>query len=367
MKKFAYYLPQFHEIPENNEWWGKGFTEWTNVKKALPLFKKHIQPKHPYGDNYYSLENIDTLQWQANLAHKYHIDGMIFYHYYFCGKKLLQKPAELLLEHHDIQMPFFFCWANHSWIKSWEGNKELLIEQTYGDKKDWEKHFQYLIKFFKDDRYFKQDNKPLFMIFRSNFKFKNDYLAYLDQRCKDYGFNGLCGIEIVETYNKRVIEKFRYNCAKCTDYIHIREPGAMTENYMKNVFFIYEGLRNKIGRIMSLIPDSNFKYIRKYNGNIMYSLALLKKISKKKIIRGLCFEWDNSPRHKERGYIITPPTKKLFFRYMNSIKSSPFVFINAWNEWCEGMMLEPTVEFGYKYLEWIQEWSEMNENRANRI
>ena len=125
-------------------WWGKGFTEWTNVKKAKPLFDGHKQPKEPINDNYYNLTNVNTLKWQASLAKEYSIDGMIFYHYYFNGKKLLEKPAEILLENKDIPMNFFFCWANHSWIRSWEGTRELLIEQLYGTEADWNKHFLYL-------------------------------------------------------------------------------------------------------------------------------------------------------------------------------------------------------------------------------
>ena len=123
MKKFAYYLPQFHEIEENNRWWGKGFTEWVNVKKAQPLFKGHKQPIIPLNKNYYNLENPNILVWQANLAKKYGVDGFIFYNYYFCGKKLLEKPAKILLKNNNIPMKFFFCWANHSWFRSWEGSE----------------------------------------------------------------------------------------------------------------------------------------------------------------------------------------------------------------------------------------------------
>ena len=108
MKKFAFYLPQFHEIPENNEWWGEGFTEWVNVKKAKPLFTGHAQPKVPMNNNYYSLDSKETLAWQADIANKYCVDGMIFYHYYFEGKKVLEKPCEMLLEQKEIPMNFFF-------------------------------------------------------------------------------------------------------------------------------------------------------------------------------------------------------------------------------------------------------------------
>lgn len=119
---------------------GKGFTEWTNVKKARPLFKGHIQPIHPLNNNYYNLMDKGTVEWQTQLMKKYGLTGMIYYHYYFCGKKLLEKPAENLLKWKDIEQPFFFCWANHSWRKTWNGTSELLVEQTYGNEKEWEEH-----------------------------------------------------------------------------------------------------------------------------------------------------------------------------------------------------------------------------------
>ena len=132
MKKFAFFLPQFHEIPENDKWWGKGFTEWTNVKNARSLFKGHVQPKHPLNDNYYNLLDKSTVEWQTKLMNQYGIDGFIYYHYYFTGKLLLEKPAENLLKWKDIPQNFFFCWANHTWNRSWEGKTDILLEQKYG-------------------------------------------------------------------------------------------------------------------------------------------------------------------------------------------------------------------------------------------
>ena len=137
LKKFAFFLPQFHEIPENDEWWGKGFTEWVNVKSAKPMYRGHKQPKEPQGDNYYCLLDKSTVEWQTKLLEDYRVDGLIYYHYYFQGKKLLEKPAENLLRWKDINQKFFFCWANHTWYRSWNGSREVLIQQNYGDIGDW--------------------------------------------------------------------------------------------------------------------------------------------------------------------------------------------------------------------------------------
>lgn len=224
MKLYAYYLPQFHCIPENDEWWGKGFTEWTNVKKAKALFYNHKQPKKPLNDNYYSLDNIETLEWQSKLLNDYKIDGLIFYHYYFCGKKLLEKPAEMLLKNKNIKIEFFFCWANHSWFRSWEGSKKLLLEQKYGREKEWDEHFEYLLDFFKDSRYQKRDNKPIFMIHKSEFKEKKEMFDYFDKKCKENGFDGICVIETFERYSKKKINIYTKEKSNQTEFIHLREP-----------------------------------------------------------------------------------------------------------------------------------------------
>ena len=195
MKIFALYLPQYHEIAENDEWWGKGFTEWVNVKKAIPLYKGHLQPKHPMNENYYNLMDKKTVKWQTYIMHKYGLSGMIYYHYYFNGHLLLEKPAENLLKWTDIEQPFFFCWANHTWNRAWRGTKEVLQEQTYGEEEDWEKHFQYLLPFFMDRRYEKIDNKPVFMLYDCSIKEKDAMFAAFDKWCRNAGFSGIHIIE----------------------------------------------------------------------------------------------------------------------------------------------------------------------------
>ena len=352
MKKFAFYLPQFHEIPENNKWWGDGFTEWTNVKKAKPLYKGHKQPKEPLNDNYYNLLDIETVKWQTNLMKEYGIDGLIYYHYYFNGKLLLEKPAENLLKNKDIDQKFFFCWANHTWYKSWLGTKEVLIEQTYGNEEDWEKHFQYLLPFFKDERYEKKDNMPLFMIFKSDFECKNQYLDYLNKKCIEEGFDGIYVIEtfLDGKYNwPNDLEECLRNKSSVTKKILLREPNTVLNIY--NTKAVYKPLK-AINRIKKNI----FKKPTIYNGNLFYKIICKEPVDNR-MIHSLFFEWDNSPRHEERGYVISPPSKENFTNVMNKFKKEEYLFFNAWNEWAEGMMLEPTKEKKYGYLEWIDEIS----------
>lgn len=359
-KQFAFFLPQFHSIPENDEWWGKGFTEWTNVKKGKPLFEGHLQPNLPLNDNYYDLLEKKTMKWQTDLMKKYHVDGLIYYHYYFNGKKLLEKPAENLLKWREIDQPFFFCWANHSWYRSWDGSKKMLVEQVYGNEEDWEKHFQYLLPFFQDSRYEKRNNKPLLMIFKVNFPEKEKMFKYIDMRCKQYGFDGLC---LIETwwYNrwKNNFDKALNKAASITEFMFAREPAFAESFLLMNKSYGIGYFKRAIKR--KLIDRIFTKVIRKrkpliFNGNKLYIEKIKNEIKSHKLIHGTFFGWDNTPRHGNRGYVITPPDKEVYMEYMNSVKDEEYIFINAWNEWAEGMVLEPTKYNKYKYLEWISEW-----------
>ena len=185
MKIISMYLPQFHRVKENDEWWGEGYTEWTAVKNAGKLYEKHIQPKVPLNENYYDLVEKSTMEWQAGLMSRYGIDGQCFYHYWFKdGKQILEKPAENLIRWTDIDMGFCFCWANETWARTWSRIQEkngwaaqfekeeehigsgILLEQQYGGEKDWRIHYDYLKEFFKDERYIKHNEKPLFLIYK---------------------------------------------------------------------------------------------------------------------------------------------------------------------------------------------------------
>lgn len=366
LKFYALYLPQFHQIPENDKWWGEGFTEWTNVKsaKTQPKAKKYLRT--PKDGNYYDLMNKDTVLWQSQLMEDYCIDGLVYYHYYFKGKLLLQKPAENLLKWKDVKQNFFFCWANHDWNRSWDGTKELLMGQEYGDKNDWEKHFQYLLTFFKDDRYSKVDNKPMFMIFWAEFPEKEEMFSYIEKRCKESGFNGLYLIETFWSGHKSdnwksEYDRFKKRCSSVTKRVFLREFSTSQYIYSysaKRDFLnkIYRKIRGKVGRM------TGKGYIYKYDGNKLLSIMENEEIADQVAMRGLCFEWNNTPRHKERGNVISAPSKERVMHYLDSIKDSDYVIVNAWNEWAEGMMLEPTEETGYRYLEWIREWKRRVEN-----
>lgn len=357
MKVFAFFLPQFHQIKENDEWWGEGYTEWRRVKQAKPLYSNHMQPIHPLNENYYDLLEKKTVKWQTELMRDYKVDGLIYYHYYFNGKLLLERPAENLLEWKDINQSFFFCWANHSWYKTWDNSKELLMEQTYGDEKDWEKHFQYLLPFFRDERYEKKNNKPMFMIFRTTFSEKHEMFSYFDKRCKDEGFEGICLIESFDQANtKRRYDLFQKDLCNETEYQFFREPNVSENLFCYSLLGLPLRIYRKILKICFEKGVVKVPFMVKMDGDKLFRIAARKEKYEPEIIHGLFFGWDNTPRHGKRGYVITPPDHKTFCDYLDRVKNDEYLFINAWNEWAEGMIMEPTVEQGYKYLEWIKQY-----------
>ena len=347
MKIFAFFLPQFHEIPENNKWHGNGFTEWTHVKAARPLYRGHQQPKHPKNDNYYNLLDKETVLEQTKLAADYRVDGFIYYHYWFNGKLLMEKPAENLLEWKDIPQKFFFCWANHSFEKKWDGSNQMLQDQTYGKLEDWKKHFNYLLPFFKDYRYEKVDNKPIFMLYVPDFREKEEMFHYFDDWCRENGFDGLFLIDVYKcAINKIPLEKGN---------ALVQMPSAATAEYsiQNPIKCRIDNLEHKILKAIGL---NNKKRYNSPSSDRLYKSLMKSVVHRDNLFYSLFFEWDNTPRYGKAGNVIEPLSKDMFFRYMDLMLNEKYIFINAWNEWAEGMMLEPSKEIGDKYLSWIKEW-----------
>lgn len=351
-KIIAYYLPQFYETEYNNNWWGKGFTEWIHVKNAKSLYNGHVQPKKPLNNNYYNLLNKKTVEWQTALAQKYGIDGFAYYHYWFEGKKLLEKPAENLLKWKDINQNFFFFWANHTWYQANNGKKKVLMEQTDGGEKDWIKHYDYLKKFFLDDRYIKINNKPVIGIYNMRILNNPDLMIEIwNKLAIEDGFNGIYVIE-----NK--VKKEECSYCKMTDAIVARQPLIALNEY--NLKF-YKRVIRKIKKMINIIPDKpqiiDYSIIADYERNYFSN-------NTKKEYLGCSVGWDNTPRHKNFGQVFSNETAinfqqtvKELLKKSNKI-GNEFLFINAWNEWAEGMYLEPDEESGYDYLEAIKKAKE---------
>ncbi len=347
MKLLALNLPQFHEIKENNEWWGKGFTEWVNVKKAKPLFEGHIQPMIPKDNNYYDLSKEKTLDWQARLAKEYGLSGFVYFHYWYVGKHLLEKPCEVLLKSQQIDIEYCFCWANHSWTRAWDGkNHQILLKQTYGDREDWKNHLEYLLPFFLDTRYIKKDNKPMMVIYNAseipNYdKMIEDWTAELKKK----GFDGIYTVEYISTKNPKVFGKY-------TDAVYEDEPMNCARFEITNIQKAKRVLAKTTKRIDYLDYDNIWELI----------LHKQRKYGTCEIIQGAFNAWDNSPRRGEKGStIVRGSTPEKFERYLLELLSSnrenvskDFLIINAWNEWGEGAVLEPSEQFQYQYLEAVK-------------
>ncbi|WP_338658622.1 glycoside hydrolase family 99-like domain-containing protein [Paraclostridium sordellii] len=348
-KIIAFYLPQFHSIPENDKWWGRGFTEWTNTSKSKPLYKGHYQPREPLNDNYYNLLDSNTQEWQAKVAKQNGIYGFCYYHYWFNGKMLIEKPMENMLKNKNIKIPFCISWANEPWTRNWDGrNREVLMHQFYGDRLEWEEHFQYLINFFEDDRYILKDNKPVFLLYRTNSIDNCEKMVeYWNQRCKDYGFDGIYIVETLTGHQKSS---------------HIKNSSAVAE--MEPMHTIRHGLPiltqgkryiiKKLNKYMNI--HDRISYIKTWD-------CILKKhrsYNDKKVFLGGFVDWDNSARWGKRAMIMEGANPKLFSEYFKKqfeiakqIKSD-FIFFNAWNEWAEGTYLEPDKKYEYNYLKEIK-------------
>lgn len=348
----AIYLPAFHRIKENDEWWGEGFTEWDNVKKGKPLFKGHVQPQKPLNNMYYDLSSKEAIKKQAEMANKYNVDSFVFYHYWFNGKKLLEKPAEIILENDDINLEYSFCWANEPWARTWDGkNHDVLMPQEYGNKEDWINHIRYLIEFFKDKRYTKIDNKPVFFVYSPgqipNF---DEMIECWNNILKENGFSGLYLVEYICTKNPDAVSQYSYAVMEF-------EPMYTNRFCISN----FEKLKRVVRKKLKIIDFSNYDRLWK-------KIISNKRIyGEREIFKGCFCAWDNSPRKGKNSMIVRGASPEKFKFYLDKLVKNKrkntdrnIIVINAWNEWGEGAMLEPTEENGFAYLEAIKEVSDNN-------
>lgn len=348
----AFYLPQFHAIPENDMAYGKGFTEWTNVRKAQPLFEGHYQPRVPY--KYYDLTSTDEMIKQGQLAREHGIFGFCYYHYWFKGgKKLLEKPLENMLNDKRVDIPFCICWANENWSKKWDGgNNELIAEQDYGNKKDWDDHINYLVQFFKDERYICIDGKPLFVIYKPELiPHLKKWIHYLRRKIIDCGFSG---IVIAVQYPNYYLYGYDMSVFDyCIDFepaFTRNEEALCHQTTVKKMIYPVLGKLGILDRFLIFIKRYCKKKERKLeirDYDTDWKQILNRKNLNEKHILGAFVDWDNTPRNKNGvAYIGMNPEK--FKNYLSSLflkvkteNRLNCVFINAWNEWAEGAYLEP--------------------------
>ena len=369
MRIIAFYLPQFHCFEENDRWWGKGFTEWTNIRKAVPLFEGHTQPRVPLNNNYYNLLEDNVMQWQSEMAKQYGIYGFCYYHYWFGGKLLMEKPMENMLKNSNITLPFCISWANENWTQAWVNkSRKVLISQTYGSRDDWEKHYNYLRQFFLDKRYIKEGGKPLFIIYRPELiPVLREMLEFWNELAMKDGFKGICFAYQFKNYNHKKSKEgdlFQYGI----EY----QPVFSRKDYKKTVGFVNQYFRNFVADL--------FKRPTKIENTICFDYdkewqnIIKTKPRDEKMIPGAFVDWDNTPRHKNRGSVYLNVTPEKFEKYLTiqikrtkEIYHKDILFLFAWNEWGEGGYLEPDEKYQYRMLEAVRNALAKNEEGKKEL
>lgn len=361
IKKIAFYLPQFHTIPENDKWWGKGFTEWINVKASRPQFRMHVQPEIPLNNNYYNLLNPKIQEWQSNLAIDNYIDGFCYYHYWFEGKMLLEKPMEQMLNNPKIKIPFCICWANETWSRTWDGQEnKILIKQNYSENfKQWEKHFDYLLPFFKDQRYITDENRPMLLIYKphliNNCK---DMLSFWRKLAKE---NGICDLYIGYQH----CSSFNYDMdslgfdfgVEFEPFYTVREIKNITKTLKSKIKYVFKHPKN----IIRYTQRHFLNYPIIYDYDEIWHRIVSRTNRKENIFPGAFPSWDNTPRRGRDANIFYGASPEKFMKYLSQqlkkidqLNSTKYLFINAWNEWAEGAHLEPDTKNKYEYLNCIK-------------
>jgi lipopolysaccharide biosynthesis protein len=351
-KKFrplALYLPQYHPIPENDEWWGKGFTEWTNVAKAKPLFKGHYQPHLPADLGFYDLRLRETRIAQAEMAKKSGIHGFCYYHYWFNGKTLLEKPIESMLQSNEPDFPFCICWANENWSRNWDGQfKNVLIEQKYSFKDDVD-HIRYLFTFFSDPRYIRVNNKPVFIIYRTELfpDIKRTVEIWREESVKS-GVGDLYLIRAESFVQGVDPASIGFDASFVFQPNWHNQPARYLDNSARRFM-------HKIGLKRSVFLENRVRYYKDF------AEAQQREVTKFSFKRfpGITPMWDNSARRLKDAYILLDSTPEEYSKWLNHIVNTfqpfsdeeNFIFINAWNEWGEGNHLEPCQKWGTAYLD----------------
>lgn len=344
----AFYLPQYHRIPENDQWWGDGFTEWTNVPRQQPRFRGHYQPHLPADLGFYDLTHPESREKQAALAREYGIRGFCYYHYWFHGRRLLERPFTEVLNSGSPDFPFCLCWANENWTRTWVNYEDhLLIKQSYS-KEDDVTHIRSLIPAFLDHRYVKVNGKPLFLVYRANDL--PDPIATTDRWREEAARHGIGDLFLCRVESHTELEgdprllgfdaavRFHPNrqswqpLRRTKWWYRARRLGLAESAYATNKVFDYN---DYVTRTLGEPPVDYPRY------------------------ESVFPSWDNSPRRPQGALIFTNSTPDLYQRWLSSRiqtaqaidGANPIVFIVAWNEWAEGNHLEPCRKWGRAYLE----------------
>jgi hypothetical protein len=374
----AFYLPQFHPIPENDQWWGAGFTEWTNVAKARPLFRGHYQPRIPADLGFYDLRVPETREAQAALARSAGIEGFCYWHYWFAGKRLLERPFNEVLRSGEPDFPFCLGWANQTWSGTWHGApNRILIEQTYPGEGDYIRHFHAVLEAFHDPRYIRVRGRPVFVIFNPcELPRPCEFIELWQSLART---NGLPGIHFVahvafhdQPYDYRALG---FAGALAADAYGVYHTGAWQRS------LAWYGLRDGRQSLLDwallgplALSRAGYLVAQRYSRRLFskprvfeYAEAMRYFLSNVTVDPGsypcVLPNWDHSPRTGNRAIIMNNSTPELFRQHLAEalrlVAAKPFedrlVFVKSWNEWAEGNYLEPDLRFGHQYLDVVRQ------------
>lgn len=351
----AFYLPQYHPTKENDEWWGPGFTEWTNVALSRPLFKGHFQPQIPGELGFYDLRLDESRVAQADLARQYGIEGFIYWHYWLDEKtQLLEMPYKRLLETKKPDFPFCLAWANHSWKGVFFGSDNMLVEQKYGGDDDYIKHFNYVLEAFKDPRYMKVGSKPIFYIYHpTEIPDCKHFTELWNELAKKEGFSE--GIHFIGEGHNLDLKKYGLNGAAYCNHRRIASHNALD---IKNKYLRYATW---------LLTRKRGLQVYEYKDAMKY--FLYDKVTPEHVYPSIVPGWDTTPRLGKKAVILTNTTPELFGKHVGEVLDSVkhrtgeenIVFVKSWNEWAEGNYLEPSWKYGRKFLEELKKQLDKHE------
>lgn len=356
IKALALYLPQFHPIPENDEWWGKGFTEWTNVTKAKPLYKEHFQPRLPADLGFYDLRVPEAREAQSVLARQYGIYGFCYWHYWFGGgRRVIERPFNEVVKSAKPDFPFCIAWANQTWTGTWHGlsNKKVLIEQTYPGKQDYERHFYAMLEAFCDHRYIEVNGKKLVFVFRPmDIPDSIEFTSIWQELAVKEGLQGFHFVGMHMPPDWIPSEHGYQASVELGPLIYkFRTPSIWEKAAQK---FLNTDLYNSKRKKLNLPHIASYEsYVKQYPDHST------KQYEYPMVYPG----WDNTPRSGADGWLFEHSTPALFYELclksfqetLNKPEDEKIVILKSWNEWAEGNYLEPDRKFGHQYLKAFQQ------------
>ncbi len=362
----AFYLPQFHPIPENDAWWGKGFTEWTNVAKARSLYRGHWQPHLPADLGFYDLRLPEVREAQAALARDCGVEGFCYWHYWFGeGRRIIERPFEEVLNSGQPRLPFCLAWANESWSGIWHGNpKSILIEQKYPGPQDELAHFNLVLPAFRDSRYLCVDGKPIFVIFKPHgLPSTQRFIEHWRTLAHRAGLPGLYFVAISNVY-KAGVDRYRDAILAPFDAVTPLAPQDYPENLPQGRWarMLKRFNQRDFGHKLNRLTGQRLRRPLRYDYADVVDKALNDMPAGRRYLPCVLPNWDNTPRSAQRGMVYENATPELFGRYLQKAiekvaqhpRPEAIVFLKAWNEWAEGNYVEPDHRFGHAYLDTIK-------------